>query len=451
MIWRNRFHLRGAPIGRRTILRGLLGGSVVTLGLPFLEAFAGLTPRARASCDGIIPRRFGLFFWGNGNRPEQWRPTGEGDSWELSEELAPLANVQHKITVVSGMAVKTGNTFPHTSGAVGLLSGAAPLEASDGSTTWALPSVDQVIADAIGGETIYSSLHTSASGASGLSYIGPNNRNPPESSPYALFERVFGAGFRLPGEEGVVDPTLGLRRSVLDAVMGDVAAIQARVGAADRIRLEQHLDGVRELEQRLARLQEDPPNLESCALPEEPLPDYPDVDGRPQVSARSRAMCDLLAMALACDQTRVFGHWFSDPVSDVLYDGASAGHHSLTHNEGGDQPEVHDITTVIMEELAYFVEKLDSVPEGEGTLLDNCVMLATSEVSEGRTHSVEDMPIVIAGGGCGALRTGLHYRSYTAENASKVMLTLVRAMDIDAASYGEGDGLTEDSLSEIEA
>jgi hypothetical protein len=162
-------------------------------------------------------------------------------------------------------------------------------------------------------------------------------------------------------------------------------------------------------------------------------------------------MCDLLAMALACDQTRVFGHWFSDPVSDLLYDGATAGHHSLTHNEGGDQPEVNDIAVQVMEEFAYLVEKLASIPEAEGTLLDNCVVLATSEVSEGRTHSVNNMPIVLAGGACGALRTGYHYRSYTQENVSKVMLTVVRAMDIPDATYGEGDGEVSDGLSEIEA
>lgn len=450
MSWRSRFHLHGQPIGRRTILRGLLGGAVVTVGLPPLEAFLDLTRKAGATCGGVIPRRFGLFFWGNGNRPEQWLPIGEGESWELSEELAPLVNVKDRITVVSGMSVKTGNVTPHTSGVAGLLTGAAEIE-SGGTMTFARASIDQYIAGKVGGETIYSSLQTSASGASGLSYNGPNSQNPPESSPYALFERVFGAGFRLPGEEGVVDPTLGLRRSVLDAVMADVNTLKGRVGAADAIRLEQHLDGVRELEQRLARLQEDPPNLESCSMPDEPLPDYPDVDGRPQLAARSRAMIDLVAMALACDQTRVFGHWFTDPVTDVLFDGATAGHHSLTHNEAGEQPEVHDITVQVMEEFAYLVEKLASIPEAEGSLLDNCVVLATSEVSEARLHSVEDMPVVIAGGGCGALRTGYHYRSYTGENVTKVMLTLVRAMDIPDTSYGEGEGLVTDGLSEIEA
>ncbi len=450
MSWRSRFHLQGRPIGRRTVLRGLLGGAVVTVGLPPLEAFLDLTRKAGATCGGIIPRRFGLFFWGNGNRPDQWLPIGEGETWELSEELMPLAGVKDKITVVTGMGVKTGNVTPHTSGVAGLLTGAAEIE-SGGAMTFARASLDQYIAGLVGGETIYSSLQTTATGATGLSYNGPNSRNPPESSPYALFERVFGAGFRLPGEEGVIDPTLGLRRSVLDVVLADVNTLKGRVGAADAIRLEQHLDGVRELEQRLARLQEDPPNLASCSMPDEPLPDYPDIDGRPQIGARSRAMCDLLAMALACDQTRVFGHWVSDPVSNVLFDGASAGHHDLTHNESGDQPEVNDITLQVMEEFAYLVAKLDSIPEAEGTLLDNCVVLATSEVSEGRLHAVDDMPIVLAGGGCGALRTGYHYRSYTQENVSKVMLSIVRAMDIPDTSYGEGDGRVTDGLSEIEA
>ncbi len=450
MTWRSRFHLHGRPIGRRTVLRGLLGGAIVTVGLPPLEAFLDLTRKAGATCGGIIPRRFGLFFWGNGNRPDKWLPIGEGESWELSEELAPLAAVKDKITVVTGMSVKTGNVTPHTSGVAGLLTGAAEVE-SGGTMTFARASIDQYIAGILGADTIYSSLQTTATDASGLSYNGPNSRNPPESSPYALFERVFGAGFRLPGEEGTVDPTLGLRRSVLDVVLTDVNALKRKVGAADAIRLEQHLDGVRELEQRLARLQEDPPNLAACAYPDEPMPDYPDLDGRPQLGARSRAMCDLLAMALACDQTRVFGHWISDPVNDVLFDGATEGHHALTHNEGGEQPEVHDITLQIVEELAYLVAKLDSIPEAEGTLLDNCVVLATSEVSEGRTHSVNDMPIVLAGSACGALRTGYHHRSYTQDNVSKVMLTVLRAMDIPDATYGEGDGEVSDGLSEIEA
>jgi hypothetical protein len=161
-------------------------------------------------------------------------------------------------------------------------------------------------------------------------------------------------------------------------------------------------------------------------------------------------MVDLLAMALACDQTRVVAHWFSDPIGNVLYDGATEGHHSTTHNETGDQPQVNSITTQILDEFAYMVEKLASIPEADGTLLDNCAILATSEVSLGQTHSIDDIPIVIAGSACGSLRTGVHLRSYNQENTSKVMLSLVRAMDIPAASFGEGDGEATDGLGDIE-
>lgn len=438
----------GREINRRSLLRGMLGGAAVAIGLPTLEMFLSDSGKALA-CGGVIPKRFGLFFWGNGNRPERWIPTAEGNTWDLSEELAPLVNVKDRLTVVSGMAVKIPNVYPHGSGAAGLLTGMDLL--NDGTnTTYAGPTVDQLIAQAIGSQTIYQSIQTSASGGSGLSYNGPNSRNPPEGSPYALFERIFGGSFHLPGDTAAVDPTLALRQSVLDAVLSDANALKSRVGAADKIRLEQHMDGIRQIELRLAKLQEDPPQLDACGVPPAPLTEYPDVDGRPQLSAINRAMCDLLVMALSCDQTRVFGHYFSDPVSDLLYTNATAGHHDLTHNEGGDQPEVHMITTQIMGEFAYLLERMKAVPEGESTLLDNSVVLGCSEVGLAQTHSIIDMPILIAGTACGKLRPGIHYRSYTQENASQVMLSLIRSMDILESSFGADVGEATEGLSAIE-
>jgi hypothetical protein len=431
------------------VLRGLLRGALVSVALPPLEAFFDTNGKAYA-CGGAIPRRFGLFFWGNGNLPEEWTPLSEGADWEPSPELTPLANVRDVVTVVTGLSVKIPNDLPHTSGAAGILSAARPVPVGS-DYTFAQPTIDQVIAAEVGGDTLFRSIQTSASGGNGLSYNGPSSLNPPESDPYTLYTRVFGADFRLPGQEGVVDPTLALRQTVLDAVMSDIGALRTRLGSADKARLDQHLEGIRELEQRLVRLQEDPPDLDACALPDAPEASYPDVDGRPQLSARSRAMCDLIAMALACDQTRVFSHYFSDPISDLLYPGATAGHHELTHNEPAPQVEVDMITTDIMEEYAYLVDKLRSVTEGDGTLLDNCVVLGTSEVSEGRTHSVDEMPVLLAGNCCGALREGIHYRSYSQENASKLLLSVVRAMDIPLAEYGSDEAHVTDSLSDIEA
>jgi hypothetical protein len=440
-----------APINRRHLLRGFLRGSLVSVALPPLEAFFNSSGTAYA-CGGAIPRRFALFYWGNGNNPNYWVPTGEGegDEWSLSTELASLAAIKHKLSVVSGMAVKVPNTEAHLATAAGMLSG-APLQAVGTDFTFMAPSIDQVIAAELGDDSIFRSIQTGATNNSGMSYNGPSSKNPPETSPYALYELIFGSTFREPGEEGVVDPRLGLRQSVLDAVMADTAALRKRVGAADAARLDQHLDGIRDLEQRLARLQEDPPNLEACTRPSEPLAEYPDIDGRPQISAVSRAMCDLLVMALACDQTRVVSHYLTDPVSNVLFPGASAGHHNLTHDEPGDQPEVHAITSLCVEEYAYLLGAMDAVPEADGTLLDNCAVLGTTDVSKGQTHSGEDMPILIGGSACGALRTGLHYRSYTSENVSKVLLTLIRSMDITASDFGQDEGYVTDGLADIEA
>lgn len=437
---------RSFRLSRRHVLRGLVGGGLASVFLPPLEAMLDATGSAYA-CDGILPVRFGLFFWGNGNIPDLWTPETDGEDYELSEELLPLASMKSKLAVVTGLSVKTPNDVPHGSGSAGVLSGYA-LRVED--EAFVAPTIDQVIANEIGGDTIYRSVQTSPSGGSGQSYNGPNSLNPAETDPWAFYERLFGATFREPGEEGIVDPSLGLRRSVLDAVMDDLGSLEAQVSASDKVRLDQHMTGIRELEQRLARLEEDPPNLEACERPLEPDADYPDIDGRPQVSAKSRVFCDMLAMGLACDQTRVFGHYFSDPVSGILYPGASAGHHDLTHNETGDQPEVHAITVQVMEEFAYLLEALDAVEEGDGTLLDHCVVLGTSEVSLGKTHSLDEMPTLVAGGNCGAIQTGMHYRSLGGDNVAKLSLSLIRACGINQTSFGDGDAYTEDGLSGVE-
>ena len=436
---------RRKPLSRRSVLRGLLGGTAISLALPPLEAMFNATGTAYA-CDGILPVRFGVFFWGNGNVPDFWTPATEGEDYELSDELAPLAAVKDRFSVLTGLSVQHQNLYPHGSGMAGVMTGWS----LDSDEAVQAPSIDQVIAAEVGGETLYRSIQTSPSNASGVSWNGPNSQNPPEGDPFALYERLFGETFREPGEEGVVDPRLGLRRSILDGVMDDIAALESQVGAADQARLDQHLTGVRELEQRLARLEEDPPNLEACERPAEVTGSFDDIDGRPQIAAKNRVMADMLTMALACDQTRVFGHYFSDPVSDALYPEASAGHHDLTHNEGGDQPEVNAITIQIMEELAYFIAALDAVPEGDGTLLDNMTMMATSEVSLGKTHSIDEIPLVLAGGACGQLVMGQHIRSVGGANFSKLGLSIIRAMGIPATSWGGEEGYTEDGLSAVE-
>lgn len=446
-------------MNRRTVLRGVFGGSAVAIGLPLLEAM--LSPRAwAASADGF-PRRFGVFFWGNGTlpgdpdkpaeNPDRWTPigTGAGDAWSLSEQLLPLAAHKDKLTVVTGMSMKLPNVEPHGSGAAGLLSG-APLSTT-ALESFTAASVDQIIAATIGQDSLFGSLQTAATDTLGLSFSAANARHPCEQDPFALYQRLFGDTFVEPGAGGLVSPTLGLRRSVLDAVLGDVDRLQARVGASDRARLDQHLTGIRELEQRLTKLQEDPPDLEACSRPAEPSETYPDDGIFPQIGPRNQVMAELLAMALACDQTRVFSHFLTEPITNVHFDGSTDGHHNRTHDEPNPQSEVNAVTVQCMGHLASFLTALRAIPEGSGTLLDSCAVLACSEVSYGRIHSVDNMPIVIAGSAGGALVQDVHYRSSSQENVSKVMLTLQRAMGVVAGEWGVDAARVTEGLSEIEA
>jgi len=435
-------------LDRRTLLRGTLAGAAVSLALPPLEAMFDVTGTAYA-LDGVLPLRFGLFFWGNGNRPERWTPTstGIGSDWDLSETLQPLANVKSYLTVVSGTDVKLPNDAPHSSGAAGILSGASLGDILD-DNSFTQPSIDQVIAQEIGDDTLYRSLETACGGSSGRSFNGPNSKNPPENSPIVFYDRVFGPTFREPGDTEV-DPKLGLRRSAIDSVMGQIEQLNARIGANDKARLEQHLDGLRDLESRLAKLEEDPPDLEACVKPNPPAADYPAVEGRPQMAETNQVMAQMLAMAMACDQSRVFSHWFSDPVNDLLFPNAVAGHHDLTHNEGGDQPGVQDITVQSIAAYAALLEAFAAIPEGNGTLLDNCAILGCSEVSLGQTHSILDMPILIGGSACGTLKQDHHYQSLGGENASKVLLTLVQAMGINRADFGTNEGYVDQPLTAL--
>jgi hypothetical protein len=440
--------MKKVKLSRRTMLRGLVGGAAVAIGLPALEIFLDGNGTALAGGDPL-PKRFGIFFWGNGVLPDRWVPAGTGPTWELSPTLAPLSEVKDAITVVSGMKVYTGNTVPHGSGPVGMLSGAPfPKDSTD---TFAEPSIDQVIAKAIGQDTRFPSLEIAVQpDGKSLSYNGPNSVNPPESSPAAFFQRVFVDGFVMPGSMPMPDPRLPLRKSILDGVMDDATSLQGVLGSTDKARLEQHLDGIRALEKQIEKLSQNPPSLAACAVPGKPLDAYPDVDGRPPLSDISRAMVDILVMALACDQTRVFSDWFSTPVNNMLYPGTTAGHHQLTHDEPADQPQVHSILLYTLTEFAYLVKALRAVPEGDSTLLDHCAILATSDCSYGKAHSIEEYPILIAGGCNGALKSGIHYRSPSSENTSKVLLTLSRAMGLTLDSYGKEEGLVTSSLTAIE-
>ncbi len=435
---------------RRRLLKGFLAGSLVTIGLPPLDMFLNSHGTAYAAEPGGFPKRFGIFFWGNGVLPHRFTPIGEGAEWQVSEELAALEPHKAKLSVVSGMEVKVPNLEPHWATLCGMLTG-GPILMDGTDWTFSAPTIDQFLASEIGDATRFASIEVgTAVGSKTVCYAGPNSPISPEREPLALFERVFGGGFQLPGEAPIIDPTLTLQRSVLDAVMDDITAVKASVGYADRLRLDQHFDGIRSLEQRLRKLEEEPPNYASCDYPPMPEGEYPDIEGRPQIQVVNRAFCDILAYALACDQTRVFTNIFTRPLTNILFANATAGHHQLTHDEPGEQVMVHDIILQCMEAFAYQLQALDAIAEGDGTLLDHCLLLGTSDVGLGKTHTPEDFPIVLAGGASGAIKTGIHYSSPANESTTKVLLSIVRAMGVDAASFGAAEGEVSESLTAID-
>lgn len=433
-------------LDRRTLLRGMLGGAAVSLALPPLEVFLNTSGTAWAD-ETAFPRRFGLWTWANGIIPSRWTPSGvgQGDAWSLSDELAPLADHKAKLSVVTGTEVKAFNAVPHYSGFGPFLTGIEHI-GEEGNHTFGGPTIDQIVAAEIGQTTTYKSVEASAWFDDAVSHNGPHSPNFPERDPYALWERLFGPTFREPGSEGLVDPKLALRQSVLDAVAGQAERLQSKLGAADKARLDQHLSGIRDLELRLARLQEDPPNFASCLRAEAPLT----TDDLIDPFLRNRALSDVLALAYACDLTRVTSVVFMDPISNYQFPGTNDGHHQLTHNEPGDQPFVHANTVKAMEEFNYFLGKLDEIPEGDGTLLDHMVVLGTSDVSLGKTHAINEFPALVAGLGNGSLKGNIHYRSQS-ENASIVPLTILRALGIAAPSFGTDAFRVTSSISELEA
>ncbi len=432
-------------LSRRTLLRGMLGGAAITLGLPPLEAM--FNAHGTAYANGTMPCRFGLWFWGNGIRSDQWIPQGTGNSWVAGPALAPLESIRPWLHVLTGMEIKS-NSYPHHGGMSGIMTGDAYQQV--GTTrdtivsTFSGPSMDQIAAASIGSGTPYRSLELGITRKTGtdegttfeaLSHNGPNSINQPERSPRLLFGRLFGSP---PSPQ--VDAA---RRSVLDAVAEQTRALQARVGVRDRIRLDQHLASVRTLEQRLAVPRP------ACKVP--PMPVDPAT-----IIETNQLLSDLLVMALACDLTRVFSVMFTQCGSGIVLSmpevGATNGLHSHCHEDAAPQPVMQRAIVFTMQQLAYLLGRMRDTPEGAGNLLDNSVVFATSELGdqyEGQT--VDEFPILIAGKAGGRLRGDWHYRSTTRRNTSAAVYTALRAAGVALPNgFGVGAGNVTTGVSEIE-
>lgn len=432
---------------RRQVLRGLLRGAAVGVALPTFEYL--LNSRGTAYADETaLPDRFGLWFWGNGIRPEHWVPSTTGAGFSPSVELAPLGGLLDYVSVATGFEVKTA-THPHHSGMAAILTGQKYYQL--GTTrdtivsTMARQTVDQDAADWFSGLAPFRSLELGVTRFHGtdegttfqhLSHNGPNNPNPAEYDPVTVYRRLFAAPS---------DPVRNLaRQSVLDAVNGQIGRLSGQLGAADRARLEQHTESIRALELRLAS------TYAACEPFDEPVA-AADIDGLEQIEEKGALMADLLAYALACDLTRVFSVEWSTAGSGVYVwqVGATDGLHSTCHNESMPQDVVHAATTFTMEQLAHFLGRLRDTPEGDGNLLDRSAILCTSELSDGHIHSNQEYPFLLCGKGSGRLRGGVHHRSSSLESVSRLSLTALHGAGVELASWGADEGYETAPIAEL--
>jgi hypothetical protein len=439
-------------IDRRTVLRGVLQGAAITVGIPMLECF--LDSSGTALADGApLPIRFGTWFWGLGLNKTYSTPATFGSGYEVVGELEPLAPVKSHINLFNNYLATTDGrpNFVHHTGAVILRCGEAPVDRLQVADS---ESLDVTIADAIGGASRFQSLDAAATGNRNHSYSfrNANAVNPPEISPLELYQRVFGAEFQDPNSPVFhPNPTLMLRQSVLSAVREDSARLQKSVSNADKARLDEYFTSLRSLEQRLALQLQKPPPAPACRVPKSPGEVANGMDWE-LVGKRHNLMTDILVAALACNQTRVFNMVYSWSAAETVKTGVPSTHHILTHEESRNDhgyQETHAwFVHHAMEAWAYFVTALASVREGDRTLLDNTLVFAHSEQDTAQFHSIDRIPMMTAGRAGGRIRSGIHLDGKD-KVVTQVGLTLLQAMGANVRQWGSGSMRTSEVVSDV--
>ncbi|WP_428268474.1 DUF1552 domain-containing protein [Haliangium sp.] len=448
----------GKGLSRRALLRGL-GGTAIAL--PFLDAMIGVGRRAYAQQQEQFPKRFVVWYTPNGTVPKNFWPTrnteGSETDFTLSPILEPLADHKDDLLILEGLDLLAaldpdGHGDAHQSGTGTCLTGVPLLPgdfAGDGgeSAGWAgALSIDQHIANTIGLETMFRSLEfgvlvQGSSVRSRISYRGPSQPLPPENSPYKMYQRLFGDPSVTPEE---LERQGARRQAVLDAVSGEYTRLRGRLGGDDRYKLENHLAAIQGIQDRLAksRISFDG---EICAryAQGDPL----DVERVPNMPELARLQLDLMAMSFACDVTRVAsvmwtqstaGHVYGFINDDPAYEGLGSeireGHHSLAHKSDTDLKKVEQNTAINnwhARQLAYFIQKLKDIPEGDGSVFDNTVILWTDEQARGNNHDRRNMPYVIAGSAGGHFSTGRYITQGSAIGHNRLLVSLMNSMGVE--------------------
>ncbi len=434
-------------ISRRTILRGL--GAAIAL--PWLEVMGPQDSWAAAPTPGkAAPNRLAVLYVPNGKNMADWTPKTEGAGFELPAILEPLKDLRGDFSILTGLTADKARANgdgggDHARALASFLTGAQPRK-TDGTDIRAGISVDQVAAARVGAETRLSSLeigteHGSMAGncdsgyscvySSTMSWRSATQPLPKEVNPKLVFERLFGS---VPDADRAKRDTQ--RKSVLDFVREDSTDLRGKLGANDQRKLDEYFGAVRDIEARIQRAETLPP----VKAPEGARP-----TGIPAVyQEHLRLMCDLLVLAFQTDITRVGTFVLANEGSNKPYPfiGVSEGHHDLSHHENNakKKEKIAQINRFHVQQVAYLLSKLAAIPEGDGTLLDHCMIVYGSGNSDGNRHNHDDLPIVLAGSGCGTLKPGRHIRFANETPLNNLWLSMLDRMQIGLPSLGDSTG-----------
>lgn len=444
-----------SKFNRRRLLKGVVNGVGVSVALPFLEVFLNGSGTALAS-GRPMPLRFGTWGYGLGGTSEIFVPKKTGANYDLPEEIAAWEPVRDDINLFTN-----GSAFPdsspnnnHFTGWVVSRTGVAP----EDSNVVPAETIDVTVAKQIGRATRFSSLTATATADARdtYSFLNAATPNAPEWSPLQFYNRLFGLEFQDPNaSEFNLDPRLIARRSVLSGVMDQSRSMMKSLGAADRQRLDQYFTGLRQLEKQFDQRLTKPEPIASCVAPTE-APVNPLMDkSADAVKLRHQMMTELMVMAVACDQTRVFNMTYSAAFSSIIKPGYPKPHHTCTHEEPVDEAVGYQhhaswFTRRAMESWADFVQAFKAVPEGDGTLLDNVLILGTTDVGYARTHAIDGMPVFLAGRAGGKVKSGRHI-DLEGGSVAQVGYTALRSLGIDTPSWGTLSNECSEVIGEVVA
>jgi len=442
--------ITGKRLARRTFLRGL--GAAVAL--PVLDA---MTPAFAAATRlaSNAPRRMTFVYVPNGIIMKDWTPSALGSEFEFPRILKPLEPYRQQLTVLSGLTHNTGRALgdgpgDHARAAASFLTGVHPKKTA-GADIHSGISVDQIAAQKIGNATRFASLELgcedgrlvgncdsgySCAYSNSISWRTTSTPMPPEINPRAVFERMFGDSSETPEARA---KRLTYNKSILDFVMEDTQRLKGDLGKTDRRKLDEYLDAVREIERRIEIAEHDSteftPNIEKPA-------------GVPvEFADHVKLMFDLMTLAFQADLTRISTFMMCREGSTRTYReiGVNDAHHPLTHHRNNAEwiEKVAKINCFHLEQFAYFVDKLKSTRDGDGTLLDRVMVVYGSGLADGNEHTHNDLPVLVAGAGNGALRPGRHVRYPKETPMNNLYVAMLDHMGIQPEHIGDSTGELE--------